>query len=156
MAQAKKPTQAVAIVTGMSTVDILKKLDNEYEKLQRIQSTQWKTNGEFGDGFPNIKTNPSAVSESELISMEAVAFSRDKFYNEAAARMGKVKYPAYQINGSDYEAWHHDIKLCDAITQQEAKFKKLEEYKNKMSKFLSEADQKAALESEINDFLETM
>lgn len=145
---------AIAVTADTPTSEVLKLLAAASDNMKRIQETPWKTTGNFGDGFPDIKnTNGSKIPVDTLIRMDAAAFLREKHYHEAAARQGLTKYPAFQINGGDYAAWAHDIKLRMDLDSQEETYTKLKEYSEKMKTFLSQAEQKAQLASEIADFL---
>lgn len=145
---------ALVVTADTSTADVLKILATAAENMKRIQETPWKTNGNYGDGFPNIKdTNGSKIPVDTLIRMNAAAHLRETHYHEAAARMGLSKYPAFQINGGNYEAWAHDIKLRYELDSQEETYNKLKEYSEKMKTFLSAAEQKQQLTADIAEFL---
>jgi hypothetical protein len=152
MAKPTKPTNSVAIVKGASPVETISKLETALAKLKRIQETPWKTSGEFGDGFPNIKTTQN-VGLGVLIRMSAASATRADLYHRAAARLGKTNYPAFEISGFDDDSWQHDIKLRMDIDEQENVYTTLKGFQEKMSKFLSEADQKEQLENEITQFM---
>lgn len=144
----------VAIIAGAPVVETLSKLELALESLKRIQETPWKTNGEY-PGFKNIK-NDSSITEKDLIRLEAQIYTQSKLYDEAAARMGKNKYPAFEINGGTYEDWHHDIMLRTNINAQEEKYTTLKKFQEEMKQFLSKEDQKAQLEAKIHDYFQSM
>lgn len=150
----KNQTKAV-IVKGAKPLETISKLDAVLNKLQQIQETPWKTSGEFGDGFPNIK-NTSNVGLGVLLRMSAASSTRAELYHKAAARFNKTKYPAFEISGFDDDAWQHDIKLRMDIDEQQEVYTKLKSFQERMRKFMSEEDQKEQLDNEISEFLGSM
>lgn len=150
-----KPRNQVAIIKGAPVTQTLSMLETAVEQLKRIQETPWKTNGDFGAGFKNIKSD-NTISLRDLIRMEAQAHTQHELFHASAERLGLAKYPAFEINGHDYESWHHDIKLRMAINEQEERFNTLKAFQDEMKQFLSKEDQKAQLEEKIANYFQNM
>lgn len=148
---ATEDNQQLALSVNTPVPDIIEQLDKALKNLVKIQETPWKTNGQF-EGFPNIKDDRTVPVET-LIRLESAVFGRNEAYIAAAYRLGKTSFKAFVVNGGTYEDWHHDINLAMQINEQKANYEKLKEFKEKISKFLSEEDQKASLLKQMASFL---
>ena len=138
------------IKAGAPVTDTLATIEKLFDSLQKIQDTPWKTNGDFGNGFPNIKeTGGVLVPIETLITIESHAFGMDKTYTDSMIRLGYTTAPQFKHNGYPYADWHHDIKLRGAIDRQAAQYNKLKKLQEDGKKFISEAEQKALWEKEV-------
>lgn len=146
-----KNTNTELITVDTSTSTILEKLDAEIKKLKHIEETPWKTTGNV-TGFPvNIQKETLIPN---LIRMGSVVKAKEEAYNKyAESDLNLSRYPSFEDNGATAEGITSDISLRIAIIEQKERMDKLKEYKDKMSKFLSEAEQKANLIKDMEKFL---
>lgn len=146
----KKKDSSVALVKKDAGVpEILSALDREIKSLEHITDTVYKTTGRL-TGFNDIKTETKVEN---LIRAFSSVLGKSKMYGDAIAELGLPIAPQFTIDGGTVEDWKHDITLRINIINHKDKLDKLNEYKNKMSKFLSEQDQKAMLMEEMATFL---
>lgn len=144
----KKPTTAVAIAKVEDVPQVLSLLDQEIDKLKVISESVYKTTGNL-EGFGDIKTETKIEN---LIRAFSSVKGREKAYDDAAKHLGLTTYPAFSISGGNAADWEKDIRLrIDVITHSD-KLAKLNEYKDKMSKFLSAEDQKAMLLKDMTEY----
>jgi len=138
------------IKAGAPVSATLATIETLFQNLQKIQETPWKTNGDFGSGFPNIKeTNGVLIPIQTLIIMESQAFGMNKTYCDAMERLGFTTAPQFKHNDYPYEDWNHDIKLRSQIDRQQDQYNKLKKLQEDGKKFISEAEQKTLWEQEV-------
>ena len=144
---AKKNTTALAKANEVPNVLII--LDQEIGKLKSISDSVYKTGGNL-EGFGDITKE---MKIENLIRAHSAVKSKENAYNDAAKDLGLKTYPVFSISGGSSADWKKDILLRIDIINHKDKLDKLTSYKEKMSKFLSEEDQKAMLMQEMTDFL---
>jgi len=142
----KKPTTAVALM-NTSIPEVIEVLNQKLAALKHINECVYKTNGEMKP-FGNLKDE---MKVENLIRMYSSIRSREKTYNEAAAEMGLKSYPVFSDNGTAAD-WKQDILLRKDIIEQKETLDKLNEFKAKASKFVSEEQQQQMLLKEMADF----
>ena len=149
---AKKNTVSVSaeLATGdqFSIPQIIGVLETKLASLDHIKSTTYKTSGVLDSNDLKKETKIDV-----LIRAFASVLSRETVYNQSAIELGLQSYPAFEIGGFTTAFWKHDIKHRIAVINQKDTVDKLEDYKSKMSKFLSEQDQKDMLMKEMTDFM---
>lgn len=143
-----KSTQIVTMNQNTNTVDVIKVLEEKITNMKKISETPYKTTGVI-TGFSDIK---SETNISTLIKAYSSVSNREKAYDQSAIDLGLKTYPKFTDGGGGSEEWRHDIKLRIAIIQQREEEEKLIGYKERMSKFLSEQDQKEMLLKEMADY----
>lgn len=140
------------VTTALARVDevpeVLSLLDQEIGKLKTISESVYKTTGNL-EGFGDIKQETKLEN---LIRAFSSVKGREKAYEDAAKDLGLGTYPQFSISGGTAADWKQDILLRIDIITHKDKLDKLNEYKEKMSKFLSAEDQKAMLLKEMTDF----
>lgn len=143
-----KKTTAVTL-RGKDVPDILSLLEKELKSLKAITETPYLTTGNL-EGFGDIK-NETKVEN--LIRAFSMVRGKEDAYHKAGRELGFDSYPGFSISGGNAEQWKQDIQLRVAIIQHDDRKKKLQEYKDRVSKFLSEEDQKTILLKEMASFL---
>lgn len=143
-----KKTNAVALKETNKIPEMLTVLDGKIAELKTITDSVYKTTGNL-EGFGDIKAETKIEN---LIRAFSSVNGRKKAYDEAAAILGLTSHPQFTVSGGTVEDWEQDIKLRIEIITHKDKLDKLNEYKEKMSKFLSEEDQKAMLVNEMTEF----
>jgi hypothetical protein len=111
----------------------------------------YKTTGNL-DGFGDIKQETKLEN---LIRAFSSVKGREKAYDDAAKDLGLTTYPQFSISGGTAADWKQDIVLRIDIITHKDKLDKLNDYKEKMSKFLSAEDQKTMLLKEMTEFFKT-
>jgi hypothetical protein len=144
----KEEKSTVALTKANEVPQILSVLDNEIGKLKTIAESVYKTTGIL-DGFSDIKAETKVEN---LIRAYSSVKGREDAYNNAAKELGLNQYPQFNVNGGTAADWKQDILLRIDIITHKDKLDKLNEYKEKMSKFLSAEDQKAMLLKEMTDY----
>ena len=129
--------------------DVLSLLDKQIAGLKKIADSVYKTTGQL-TGFGDIKQE---LKLENLIRAFSMVKGKENAYNEAAKELGLASYPQFSIDGGTAADWKQDILLRIEIITHKDKLDKLNAYKEKMSKFLSEEDQKAMLMKEMAEFL---
>jgi len=143
----KAKTTAIAVKDQVPT--IISKLDQEIAKLKVISESVYKTAGKL-ETFGDIKVETKVEN---LVRAYSSISGKKEAYDRAARELGVKQCLEFSINGGTLAEWKQDIMLrIDIITHQD-KLDKLKSYKDKMSKFLSEEDQKAILMQEMTEFL---
>ena len=142
----KETSNALAINTP--TMDVLEVLNKKISDLREVTECSYKTSGQL-EGFGDIKTETKVEN---LIRAFSSVRGREKAYEDAAKELGLKTYPAFTVNGGNSESWKSDILLRKAVIEHADELKKLNEYKEKISRFMSEADQKAQLLKEMTDY----
>lgn len=144
-----KETKVTAELTVTDKIpEILSVLDEQIGKLKTIAESVYKTAGTL-DGFGDIKAETKVEN---LIRAYSSVKGREDAYNNAAKDLGLNQYPQFNVNGGTAADWKQDILLRIDIITHKDKLDKLNEYKEKMSKFLSAEDQKAMLLKEMTDY----
>lgn len=131
------------------TADVLDALNTKIASLKRIEESIYKTNGKL-DGFGDIKAE---VKIENLIRAYSSVKMREAGYITAAKDLGRKEFPAFVIGSGNAEDWKHDILLRIDILEHKETLDKLNSYKDRMSKFLSETEQKEILMKEMDEFL---
>lgn len=129
--------------------DVLSLLDKQIAGLKKIADSVYKTTGQL-TGFGDIKAE---LKLENLIRAFSMVKGKENAYNEAAKELELGTYPQFSIDGGTAADWKQDILLRIEIITHKDKLDKLNAYKEKMSKFLSEEDQKAMLMKEMAEFL---
>lgn len=153
---AKKQEQGVAkaelaLDSQFSVPDVITVLDDKLKALKHVTDTKYRTSGVL-DGIGDIK---SETKIDALIRALGSVMAREDVYNRAAEELGLTTYPAFQINGCSVADWKHDIRFRIDVINHKETADKLKEYRDKMSKFLSEQDQKNMLMNEMANFLKS-
>ena len=146
-------SKAVAISGNTDTQEVLGLLSDELASLKKITDKPYKTTGNLDIGGGNtidIKTETKVVN---LIRGFSSIMGREKAYNEAAQELGVKTYPVFEMSGGGVTDWREDIMTRLAVIQYEDRKNKLQGFKDKMQKFLSETDQKEMLIKEMASFL---
>lgn len=154
----KTQTTGVAII-GNDTALVSTKLAQiatKMSKLVDIATTTWKTNGALTSvsGLRNIKDAETDISN--LIKANSSVREKKKAYDESAKDLGLTTYPVFKIDGYTHEEWRHDILLKLQIVGQDETRKKLEAAKDKLSKFMSEEEQRSLAFKEVESLLENI
>lgn len=153
---AKKQEQAaakaeLALDSQFSVPDVITVLDDKLKALKHVTDTKYRTSGVL-DGIGDIK---SETKIDALIRALGSVMAREDVYNRAAEELGLTTYPSFQINGCSVADWKHDIRFRIDVINHKETADKLKEYRDKMSKFLSEQDQKNMLMNEMANFLKS-
>lgn len=141
-----KGTTALAKIDEVP--EVLSILDQEIGKLKIISESVYKTSGVL-DQFGDIKQETKVEN---LIRAYSSVKGREDSYYAAQKDLKVVSAPVFTVSGGTAADWKQDIMLRIDIITHKDKLDKLNEYKEKMSKFLSAEDQKAMLLKEMTDF----
>lgn len=144
-----KGSTAVAVVGNAGVPEVLSLLDQKINSLKHITDSVYRTTGQL-QGFGDIK---SETKIENLIRAFSMVRGKSDAYASAAKELGLTTVPAFSVDGGNVDDWKQDIILRINIISHKEQLDKLTEYKNKMSKFLSEADQKEILMKEMAAFL---
>lgn len=148
-----KTSKSVALVNADTDVpEVLSLLDQELKGLKAITDKPYKTTGKLDMGGVTLDINTETKVENLIRGFSSV-MGREEMYNKSAQALGVKTYPVFQVSGGSAEDWRGDIQTRLAVIQYEERKNKLQEFKDKMSKFLSEADQKNLLLAEMTKFL---
>ncbi len=148
MSKKKNNTQGQELVLTSSVPDVLDQLNKKLAELKHIEESVYKTSGNL-EGFGDIKQE---MKLDNLIRAFSSVRGREDAYNNAAKELGISPYPVFTVSGGNAADWKQDILLRKAIIEHKTTLDKLNTFKEKMSKFMSEADQKAILLKEMNEF----
>ena len=148
MSKKQNNNTALTVSADINTIDALTLLDQRISNLKAVTESNYKTSGVI-DGTPFAIKNETKVEN--LIKAFSVIIGKSEMYGKAAKALGRKTYPAFVVGGGNVEDWKHDIELRLAIIEHADELATLNSYKEKMSKFLSEADQKAQLLKEMAD-----
>lgn len=141
----------LALDSQFSVPDVITVLDDKLKALKHVTDTKYRTSGVL-DGIGDIK---SETKIDALIRALGSVMAREDVYNRAAEELGLTTYPSFQINGCSVADWKHDIRFRIDVINHKETADKLKEYRDKMSKFLSEQDQKNMLMNEMANFLKS-
>jgi len=145
---AKATTATVELATiGANVPEIMQVLDAKLKTMDDVRESKYKTSGVLDSVDIKKEKNIEA-----LIRIYGSVMARESIYNESAKELGITTYPSFEISGGSSADWKADIKLRIKVINQKETVDKLVEYKDKMSKFLSEQDQKDMLMKEMSDF----
>jgi hypothetical protein len=150
MAPKKDKATTALMVKGQDVPSVLQILEEKISSLKHITDTVYKTTGNLEGFGTNIQKE---MKVENLIRAFGSVMARSEVYNAAAKALGQKTYPAFEVSGGDMEAWKHDIILRINIINHQETLDKLNGYKEKMSKFLSEEDQKSMLLKEMAEFM---
>lgn len=146
----KKGTKELALVNA-DVPDVLALLDEELKNLKTITDKPYRTTGNL-ENFGDIKVETKVEN---LIRAFSMVRGKEDAYNKAAKELEIATYPVFQISGGSADDWKQDIQLRMNVIEHDSRKNKLAEYKEKMSKFLSEADQREMLLKEMAAFLKS-
>lgn len=146
--KADKATVALAKIDEVPGV--LSLLDQEIGKLKIISESVYKTSGNL-EGFGDIKAETKIEN---LIRAYSSVKGRENAYNDAQKELKVTSAPAFTVSGGTSADWKQDIMLRIDIITHKDRLDKLNDYKEKMSKFLSTEDQKAMLLTEMTTFFQ--
>lgn len=147
MAKKETPSLEVAIRSG-GIPDILAALDAKAKQFEFIKDSKYRTSGnleQFGD-IKNEKLIPNLIRAYSFVLAKANA------YEAAAKDLGLTEYPIFEVGGGSVEDWKSDILLRKAIIEQKENSDKVQAFREKAAKFMSEADQKAMFVKEMETF----
>lgn len=147
-AKAEAPSLEVAIRTG-GIPDIILALDAKAKQFEFIKDSKYRTSGNlegFGGDIKTEKLIPNLIRAYSFVLAKATA------YENAAKDLGLTEYPVFEVGGGCIEDWKADILLRKAIIEQKENSDKLQAFREKAAKFMSEADQKAMFIEEMKNF----
>ena len=145
----KVKVEQVDLLPTASVPEVLTQLNEKIASLKRIEESVYKTNGEVEGFSTNIKEE---MKIENLIRTYSSVKMREAGYLAAVRELGLTTFPAFVVGSGSPDDWKHDIMLrIDILTHKET-LDKLNGFKEKMGKFLSEQDQKAMLLKEMQDF----
>ncbi len=149
----KQGLDKVNVPAVIEVPNVLDKLNQKIKGMEKIADSVYKTNGKpvIGGQTFDIKV---ATDKKELVKAYAVLKHKKTSYDDAQFELGIGAIEPFTEQGSTLDEWKDDIKLRINIIEQEGTLKKLNEYKEKFSKFLSEEDQKSILMKEMAAFLQ--
>lgn len=145
-------TTELAVGSQFSVPDVITALDEKLKALKHVTDTKYRTSGVL-DGIGDIK---SETKIDALIKALGSVMAREEIYNKAAVELELTTYPTFQINGCSVADWRHDIRFRIDVINHKETADKLKDYRDKMSKFLSEQDQKNMLMDEMANFLKSV
>ena len=153
MSKAKTTTgkAELAVLDANNVPSIIGALEAKIKSLDHITGSKYKTTGKL-NGFNNIHEETNV---GNLIKAFSFVSNKGKAYVAAAEEMGLDSFPVFKESDSDVSDWKEDIMLRIAIINHKETLDKLNSYKEKFQKFLSEEDQKHMLLSEMAEFLGT-
>ena len=140
-----KNKQTAVSLVGTDVPTMLSAIAQKIKNHNKVNDTVYKTTGQL-EGFKDITVETSIA---KLICAFSMVYNKEKAYDETAGILGLSTYPAFSISGGNTSAWEHDIKLRIAIISQSETLAKLKAAQDKLSKFLTEEDQKAAVMKEL-------
>ena len=144
----KKTTTTAVAITGASIPEVIEVLNQKLAELKHIEECVYKTNGNL-DGFGDLKQETKIEN---LIRAFSSVRGRENAYNDAAKELNLKTYPVFTVNGGTAADWKQDILLRKAIIEQKETLDKLNDFKAKASKFVSEEQQQQMLLKEMSDF----
>lgn len=150
MAPKNNKATTALMVKGQDVPSVLQILEEKIASLKHITDTVYKTTGNLEGFSTNIQKE---MKVENLIRAFGSVMARSEVYMSSAKALGQKTFPAFEVSGGDMEAWKHDIILRINIINHQETLDKLNGYKEKMSKFLSEEDQKSMLLKEMADFM---
>jgi hypothetical protein len=148
----KESTKSTEVALSGNVRTNLKVIEEKLATLAHISASNYKT-AMILEPFGNLKEEKLVEN---LIRAYSSIVGRKEAYDKAAAELGQTTFPQFNLSGGTPEDWKADIKLRIAIIQQDGTIKKLTEYKERMAKFLSEEDQKAILNADIAEFIQSL
>ncbi len=143
-------TKETALTVSTNVPEILTVLEEKIKSLKAITECNYKTGGECVGFATNLKEEKKL---DNIIRMFASIKGRSGAYNASADEMGLSEYPEWRESNGNVEDWKHDCLLRKAVIEHKQTLDKLNEFKDKMSKFMSAEDQKAMLMKEMEKFL---
>lgn len=143
----KKAEMSLSVKTEVPK--LLEKLNERINNLKHVTECVYKTNGQLETC--SIKTETKV---DNLIKAHASLLVREEYYIKAAKDLGRRSWPEFSISGSPVSDWKSDIKLRIEVIEHQDTLNKLNEFKDKAAKFLSEEDQKAMLIQEMVNFFD--
>jgi len=153
----QRNADAVEILSSGNSNGIMAQLEDlkkQLASLEKITETPWKTNGEYGDGFANIKDKDAInIPLEDLICMEAGAYQRKLAYDAAVSRLPILKgksVPIFTIEGFPYEDWNHDVNLRISINLQKETHEALAALIKEGEQFIEKEDLKSMWQKKLN------
>ena len=140
------------MLADTKTADVLTNLDERIKSLKAITECNYKTSGSMTGFGTNVKDE---MKIENLLRMGSSVTLRAEAYDKFANSIGRTTYPVFNDGGTVAD-WEFDIKLRIAVIEHKTTLDTLTAYKDKMSKFLSEAEQKEMLMGEMATFLSNM
>jgi hypothetical protein len=140
----------VAVFDTTSVPSIIQALESQIKALDHVTDSKYRTSGNL-DGFGDIKKETNL---GNLIKAFSSVKGRAKAYAEAAEDLNVSTFPVFEVNGGSLADWKADITLRMNIITHKETLDKLNGFKAKFEKFLSEEDQKAMLVAEMSAFLQ--
>ncbi len=149
-AKATATSTEVAVFDTTSVPSIIQALEAKIKALDHVTDSKYRTSGNL-DGFGDIKKE---ANMGNLIKAFSSVKGRAKAYAEAAEELGVNTFPVFEVNGGSVTDWKADITLRMNIITHKETLDKLNSFKAKFEKFLSEEDQKAMLVAEMSAFMQ--
>ncbi len=151
----KKGKVELGLTKQMSIPDGIKKIDAQLKAIEVIESESWKTPGKITttNGVVDLKSG-ATITVEEIVKAYSSIKARIAAMLAAYDDLGIKKHLEPKIDGGTEDEWKQDCILKIKILQSEGTKKKLTEFKNKWTKFMSEEDQKNMLIEEMNNFAE--
>lgn len=148
-----KEESGLAIISGKTpTLEALALVDEQIRKIKSIEENP-KTNGQLENGLGSTLDINKEEKIDVLIRALASVRERERSYNEAAEALGLKTIPAFTVGGGNADAWTHDIKKRIEVITQKTKLEKLTKWRDGMSKFLTEQEQKDRFLKDMQDDL---
>lgn len=145
----KSQTSTALAVVGSDVPTLLERVNAEIAKLKHIQDSVYKTTMKDPQ-FGNLKEEKLIPN---LLRVFSTILGKQHYYEAAAEELGLSSYPVFHYEGSEVADWKHDILLRIAIIEQKDTLDKLNQFKERASKLLSEEDQKNLLARDMAKFL---
>lgn len=149
MSKVKDQANLAVALKGTTIPAALAVIDQKLSAVKKITESVYKTSGKVDSFTVSLKDEQL---EENVIRMLSVIVLRNKAYDEAAALLGVSSTKLFKYNGSPLEDWVEDAKLRINIINNHEQETKLKEFKDKLSKFMSEEDQKELLFQEIGNY----
>ena len=145
----KKSNQIAILDENSSTRQQLAAIDAALSKLQHVSESNYRTSMNL-DGVGDLK---QVTKTEDLIKALSSVLGREAAYNNAAKVIGLTTYPVFTLGGGNAQDWTEDIKLRIAIINNKETLDTLKAAKEELSKFLSEAEQRALAVEKVNNML---
>ncbi len=131
---------------------ILSTLDEELSSLKKITDKPYITTGNtiLGNTSIDIKTETKI---DNLVKVFSSISGRASAYQKAMDELGIDQAPEFNVEGGTLAQWKEDIQKRLSVIKYEDRKNTLQGFKDKMSKFLSEEDQKKVLLEEMRSYL---
>jgi hypothetical protein len=144
-----KKSEALILKNDMEMPGLIENLNKKISELKHIEESVYRTSGKLEGFVINLKEE---MKIENLIKMKASLIVRKNYYDEAAKSLGRKSYPDFKVDGFSIEDWDKDIQLRIQIIEHKDTLDKLNSFKEKAAKLMSEQDQKNMLINEMKNF----